>query len=143
MLLNNLCFIKEEFFTNHPSYTNMLDPKDSSKQASRTHVCLKITLDSNNYFLPLRSNLGADVRSFGRIGHAVPSASRPNAGIDFRHALVINDLTLINVHTEQVIPNSQLRKINEDYLQIQKEFDIYVKGYKKAFQKNRINRYNR
>lgn len=39
----------------------------------------------------MRNNLGAEIRKFGRIGHAVPSEKRENAGLDYRYALIVND----------------------------------------------------
>ena len=104
------------------------------------YLCLKITADGNDYYLPLRNNLGADVRPFGRIGHSVPSASRSDAGLDYRYALIVNDSRYIDIPSTQKIPNSQMNKITADYSAIVSEFTVYLNGFKKALRKNRVSR---
>ena len=110
----NLCFIKEEYFMQHSTFMNMLDPGNLNKQNHRTHLCLVVESDENKFYIPLRNNLGAELRKFGRIGHAVPSKNRPSAGLDYRYALIINDDTLIEEQTEQRIPNMQYQKIEAE-----------------------------
>ena len=85
----NLCFIKEEYFMQHSTFMNMLDPGNLNKRNHRTHLCLVVESDENKFYIPLRNNLGAELRKFGRIGHAVPSKNRPSAGLDYRYALII------------------------------------------------------
>lgn len=116
----------------------MLDPNDTAKQSRRTYICIKIAVDNNIFYLPLRNNLGNDIRKFGRIGHAVPSQKRPNAGIDYRYALVINNDIYLEQCSEMRIPNAQSRKILQDYTVIQNEFSTYLRGYKKTILKNRL-----
>lgn len=91
------CYIKEQYFKEHSSFVKMLDPGNTAKQSHRSYLCLKITNDGNDYYLPLRNNLGADVRPYGRIGHSVPSASRSDAGLDYRYALIVNDSKYIEI----------------------------------------------
>ena len=134
----NLCFIKEEYFMQHSTFTNMLDPGNLNKQNHRTHLCLVVESDANKFYIPLRNNLGAEVRKFGRIGHAVPSKNRPSAGLDYRYALIINDDIFIEEQTEQRIPNMQYQKIEAEYEIIKREFDTYLRGFKRAMIKNRI-----
>lgn len=95
------CYIKEQYFKDHSSFVKMLDPGNTAKQSHRSYLCLKITTDGNDYYLPLRNNLGADVRPYGRIGHSVPSASRSDAGLDYRYALIVNDSKYIEIPTTQ------------------------------------------
>lgn len=73
----------------------------------------------------------------GRIGHAVPSAKRQNAGLDYRYALIINDDKYIELQTEMKIPNSQYKCKKNDLDSIQKEFEVYLRGYIKAVKKKR------
>ena len=115
----------------------MLDTNNSSKQAKRTHLCVRVEIDKNHYYIPLRNNLGDEMRKFGRIGHAVPSASRPNAGLDYRYALIVNDETYIEVQTERKIPASQYRIIKSDYEKICAEFEVYLKGFMRSVRKKR------
>lgn len=132
-----LCYIRESFFVDHPDYKKMLDPGNTNKQSKRTHLCVEVTIDNNHYYIPLRNNLGDAVRKFGRIGHAVPSAKRQNAGLDYRYALIINDDKYIELQTEMKIPNSQYKCIKNDLDSIQKEFEVYLRGYIKAVKKKR------
>ena len=117
----NLCFIKEEYFMQHSTFTNMLDPGNLNKQNHRTHLCLVVESDENKFYIPLRNNLGAELRKFGRIGHAVPSKNRSSAGLDYRYALIINDDIFIEEQTEQRIPNMQYQKIEAEYEIIKRE----------------------
>lgn len=118
----------------------MLDPGDTAKQSRRTHICLCITIDSNYFYIPLRNNLRDDVRPYGRIGHSVPSASRPNAGLDFRYTLVINEQAYIEPQTVLKIPESQYSIIARDFDTICNEFSVYLRGYKRAARKGRLQR---
>lgn len=76
----------------------------------------------------MRNNLGAEIRKFGRIGHAVPSEKRENAGLDYRYALIVNDPFYIEMQKERKIPASQYKCIQRDYDLIQSEFAIYLRG---------------
>lgn len=135
-----LCFIKESYFIEHAYFVKMLDSGNTNKQSQRTHLCLKFTYNSNTFYIPLRNNLGPEIRKYGRIGHSLPSPSRPNAGLDFRYALVINSLDYIEPQTIQKIPNSQYNKLQDDISDIEKEFKTYLMGFIKAIKKNRIHR---
>ena len=134
----DLCFVKEEYFRENSEFINMLDPGDYAKQSHRTHLCLEIEHDDNKFFVPLRNNLGLDVRKFGRIGHSIPSQSRPDAGLDFRYALIINDDSFIERQMVQGIPNAQYKKITREYDTIKKEFEVYFRGFKRAVRKGRV-----
>lgn len=132
-----LCFIKESYFKKNVSFIKMLDTGNTGKQAKRTHLCIKVESDGNKFYIPLRNNLGGEVRKFGRIGHAVPSEKRKNAGLDYRYALIVNDDSYIELQTEKKIPESQYRCMKRDYRSIQKEFGVYLKGFIKAAKKGR------
>ena len=131
-------FVKEQFFIDHCHFQKMLDPNDTVKQSHRTYVCVKVEIDSNTFYLPLRRNLKDPIRLFGRIGHAVPSSKRPDAGLDYRYALIINDTNYLETCSEYKLPNSQTKRIIKEYDEIRSEFQTYLKGYKKAFKKNRV-----
>lgn len=140
MINSNCCFIRRKYFESHPELLKILDPNDPVKQSHRSYVFIEIAVDSNHYYILLRNNLGDEIRPYGRIGHAVPSQKRPFAGLDFRHALLINDPSYIEPHTTQKLPDSQYKIITDDYGKIQKEFEAYVRKYKKVAQKGRISR---
>ena len=134
----SLCFIKESYFINHSAYINMLDTGDVNKQSKRTHLCLAIENNTNMFYIPLRNNLGNEIRKFGRIGHSVPSKTRINAGLDFRYALIINDASFIEEQLQIKIPNSQYRKIVSDFESKKNEFNTYLNGFIRAAKKGRI-----
>ena len=87
----SLCFIKENYFIDNSNFVKMLDTGDSIKQSKRIYLCLQIKLNSNNFYIPLRNNLKEDIKPYGRIGHMIPSKSRPDAGFDYRYSLIINN----------------------------------------------------
>lgn len=66
-----LCFIRESYFKDNQHLVKILDSVNTSKQSKRTHLCVLIEMNSNKSYIPLRNNLGDDVRKFGRIGHSV------------------------------------------------------------------------
>lgn len=134
------CFIKEQYFIDNAHFVKMLDSGNTNKQSHRTHLCVKITSNGNSFYIPLRNNLGADVRKFGRIGHSVPANGRPNAGLDYRYALIVNDSNYIEIPAIQRIPNRQYQKILTDITAIETEFEQYVSGFIKTAKKNRIGR---
>ena len=133
-----LFFIKEDYFDEHPEYKKMLDAGNSQKQSNRAHLCVAFEYENNKFYIPLRNNLGDDVRKFGRIGHSIPSQKRKNAGLDYRYALIINDDTYLESGAENKIPNSQYKKINNEYNEIKAEFEVYLNGFIKKAQKGRI-----
>lgn len=131
------CFIRELYFIKNSNFIKMLDCGDTKKQSRRTHLCIKIEKDGNNFYIPLRNNLGCDVRKFGRIGHSVPSDKRKNAGLDFRYALIVNNDSEIEPQIQKKIPESQYRRIKNEYSKIKEEFNVYVNGYIKSAKKKR------
>lgn len=116
----------------------MLDSGNISKQSKRTHLYVLIELNANKFYIPLRNNLGDEVRKFGRIGHAVPSDKRRSAGLDYRYALIVDEDAYIELQTDKRIPESQYRKIKNEYDVIKAEFAVYLNGYLKAARKKRI-----
>ena len=133
-----LCFIKESYFKENAAFVKMLDSGNTSKRSKRTHLCVMIEVNANTFYVPLRNNLGDEVRKFGRIGHAVPSDKRKDAGLDYRYALIVNDESYIELQTEKKIPEAQYRKIKNDYDTIKTEFTVYINGYVKAAKKKRV-----
>lgn len=132
-----LCFIKEDYFKAHTKLLKILDPDDSKKQTQRTYLFIFEDEHSNKYYIPLRTNLGYALRKFGRIGHSLPSQKRPKAGLDFRHALIVNDSDYLEPQNELKIPQAQYNRIKLDLNRIQKEFVEYVNRYKKMAKKKR------
>lgn len=132
------CFIKEQYFLDNPNLQNMLDPGNMSKQSRHTHICIKVHIQNNNVYIPLRNHLGKPIRKFGKIGFPVPSQKRPHAGLDYRYSLIINNDKYIEKHTEQKIPNSQYNTINSNFSTIEKEMNEYINKYIKSANKTVI-----
>lgn len=137
MIESHCCFIREQYFLDNPNFKNMLDPGNSSKQSKRTYLCVKVQIGNNNVYIPLRNRLGKPVRKFGKVGFSVPSSKRPDAGLDYRYSLIINDSTYIEKHKEQKLPNSQYKIIEDNYTVIEREILEYINKYIKAANKNR------
>ena len=138
-MINNTqyCFIKSEYFRKHEGFINMLDSGNISKQSRRTYLCVCVVIGNNNVYVPLRNNLGEPIRKFGKIGFSVPSQKRPNAGLDYRHSLIINDDSYIEYPKSIRLPNSQTSVINANYSVISQEINIYVHKYIKVAKKHR------
>lgn len=137
---NLCCYIKEQYFIERPELINILDSGNTPKQARRKQLCMQITFDGDTFYIPFRTHLGDDVRRYGRIGHSVPSVSRPEAGLDYRYTLVINNSDYIIAGTDQMLPNSQHKKLQNEILDIEEEFITYYNGFIRAFRKGRLKR---
>lgn len=140
MLTDNCCFIKEQYFIDHSHFDKMLDPGNISKQSSRTFVCVSVNIYNRTFYIPLRNHLGEPLRKYGIIGHSVPSGKRPFAGLDYRYTLMIDDQNYIEPHTSRKLPDTQYNIIQNDYVDIVKEFSVYLKGFIREYIKGRIQR---
>lgn len=133
-------FIKEMYFVEHPEFVKMLDPGNVDKQSKRSYLFIKIEYKGNKLYVPLRKNLGKAERKYGKIGYTLPTESMPDAGLDYRYILVVNDEKYIERPQSLRIPRNQYRKIVENYGKIEKEVIAYVNGFVKKAKKNRIGR---
>jgi protein AbiQ len=118
------CYIDSQYYIEHPDLRQILDVDDTEKHNVRTHVCLNIKYLGNNILIPLRKNLGSATRPFGKIGFPVPSQSKPNAGLDYRYIMVINESKYLKFNRPR-ISNRQLAIIKNNYDTIQKEATIF------------------
>lgn len=71
-----LYYIRESYFKKNISFQKLLDTGNTAKQSRRTHLCLKLEMSENKFYIPLRNHLGDEIRKLGRIGHAIPSEKR-------------------------------------------------------------------
>ena len=85
------CYITKDYYEDNPNLEKILDLDDYTKHSVRTHLCLNVKYNQNNVLIPLRKNLGKADRPFGKIGYSVPSQSKPDAGLDYRYIMIIND----------------------------------------------------
>lgn len=133
----NIVFIKEQYFKDHLHFIKMLDVGNFNKQSKRKYIFLNVKYQNNNVFIPLRTSLGNPNKKFGKIGFSVPSESRPDAGLDYRYILIINDFKYIEFPKSQKISNSQYKTISNNYSVIESEVTHYIKGYIRAAKKGK------
>lgn len=132
----DIVFLKREYFLINPDLKEVLDPNDIDKQTRRRYIFLNVEYKENTFFIPLRSNIDTS-RNFGMIGYPVPSSKKPNAGLDFRKILVINDNSYIDKPEYSRIPKSQQIIIDKNYKTIKDLAINYIDGYVKTANKNR------
>lgn len=133
-MFNDVVFIKEQYFTDNSSFVEMLDPNDLIKQSARCYLYIGIQYLGNKFYVPFRKNI--DFR-IGKIGYPLPSSTRPNAGLDFRKALIVNNDSYIQQLSTIDISSSQMNKLSSDINTIETSFIGYVNGYIKAALKRR------
>lgn len=132
----NVVFIKEDYFKENSHFIELLDPFGTAKQTKRQYVFLNIQLENNNILVPLRSNLPSNKKN-GNIGYPVPSAEKPNAGLDFRKILIVYDSSYIEIPEHPKIPKSQQHTIEQNYQAIENSVIQYIRGYIKSALKKR------
>lgn len=131
------CYITEQYYKDHPNLTKILDVDDSTKYNIRTHLCLNVKFKHNNILIPLRKNLGEPDRKFGKIGYPVPSASKPDAGLDYRYVMVINETKYLRFDNPR-ISNKQISTIQNNYDTIEREVIEYINSYIRTANKGRV-----
>lgn len=136
----NYVFIKEDYFIKNSKFTKMLDPGNEKKQSKRGYLFIELEYENNKIYVPLRNNLGPENRPFGKIGFQVPSSERPDAGLDYRYILIVNDNSFIEQVETQKIPNSQYNIIFNNYETICNEVISYIEKFVKVAIKNRIDK---
>lgn len=129
-------FIVKEYFKNNKHFVEMLDSDNLIKQSNRKYIFLEFKYKENNLLVPLRSEM-PDISKLGQVGYKVPSEYKPNAGLDYRKILIINDENYIEEPKYIKIPKSQVRIIETNYNIIEKQVIAYVDGYIKTVKKNR------
>ncbi len=139
MTAHKFCYITGEYYKDNPDLKKILDVDDDTKHNTRTHLCLNIKYNNNNILVPLRKNLGNPDRAFGKIGYAVPSQSKPLAGLDYRHIMVINDDKYLRFDTPRISAR-QISIIESNYDIIEREVIDYIKSYIRVARKNRVER---
>lgn len=129
-------FICEEYFKKNNHLVEMLDPGNLQKQIQRKYIFLRFKYNENNLLVPLRTEM-PDMSKLGQVGYRVPSEKRPNAGLDYRKILIVNDKKYIETPQYLKLPPSQKKIINTNYNTIKNQVIGYVTGYIKSANKNR------
>jgi len=136
-------FVKETFFQREFDDPEEILDKIKGKQAQegRVYVCVKIEWESNTYLVPLRRELGSMVNNpkLSTGYFPVPSSTKPNAGLDFRKTIIVNDESLY-VIADAKIAHSQKTIMRDNLEEIKTSVINYVVGFKKAVKKNRNKR---
>lgn len=133
-------FVLNAFFENDfPDPDELLDKnKSKSNRETRVYVCLRIEWESNIFLIPLRKNLGnmPAHRLFQKACYPVPSTKKPQAGLDFRKIIIINNESLYIIDKAK-ISAKQRNTIQDNYEEIKNLAIDYIKGFKKAARKKR------
>ena len=141
--MNNFDFkvvhITEQYFRERTHFKKMLDPGDYSKQQRRRYLFLKIQYKGNNLMVPLRRNLGNPIKPYGVVGFSVPSSTRPNAGLDYRYILIVNDDRYL-IEEQSDFSRAQQNIIRSNISIIEREVKSYVDSYVRMAKKERIHR---
>ena len=132
----NVVFIREEYFNIHSCFEEMLDPTDRIKQSQRNHLFLNVKYEKNNLLIPFRTEM-PNFHAIGKVGYNVPSEEKPNAGLDYRKILIVNDIKYLEMPEYCKIPMSQQKIISSNYEIIKKEVKNYIEGYIKSAKKER------
>ncbi|MCT4565661.1 MAG: hypothetical protein N4A68_15295 [Maledivibacter sp.] len=135
----NIVFIKKDYFNKNTHFVEMLDPYDTDKQIKRNYMFLNIKYKNNNIFVPLRSQTISNGK-YGVIGYPVPTKEKPNAGLDFRKILIVNELSYIEFPQNPKIPNAQRKILEQNYKSIENMIIQYINGYIKSVLKQREKR---
>lgn len=122
--------IEAQYFIDYPDLVEVIN-KDT-----RLYLGLVIELNHNQCFIPLRTAIPTEDK-FKKAVFQCPSSTRPNAGLDYRKLLIINDSKYINFQTKVTIPQVQKEKIKDQYHVIEKAVNSYVGKYVKEVQRGR------
>lgn len=134
-----IVFLTQDYFRDNVNYEEMLDHLNTTKQSKRQYLFVEIKYKDNNILIPLRSHLPKN-KHIGDIGYPIPSSEKPNAGLDFRKIIIVNDENYIENPKFPKIPKSQQHIIQQNYLTIENKAIQYIKGYIKSSLKNRHRR---
>ncbi|WP_322907865.1 type III toxin-antitoxin system ToxN/AbiQ family toxin [Paenibacillus campi] len=132
-------FLNDSFFSQQLDDQVLDKTKNKKDRESRVYVCIKIEDEHNTYLIPLRSEVPIHDRNLKKTFYHVPSTKRPNAGLDFRKIVIVNDPSLYRVEEAQ-ISHKQKKMIHENFNEIKKLAFNYIKGFKKSAKKNRHKR---
>jgi len=82
-----LFIMNSSLFEDKPELAAQADLKDD-----RIYLGIIITINNNNCFVPLETNLKDNELLKRNSQWPVPSSTRPNAGLNFEKSLIVNDL---------------------------------------------------
>lgn len=107
----------------------------SNKFENRPYLFCEFSYEGNKVYVPFRSNINDAGRQIDSISHDVAYNNRPNARLDFRKMLIINDSSYLK--GEVLINNVQHSIIKKDKHIIEQKIKEYIDGYIKNCNKDR------
>jgi len=130
-----ICIIDNSLFVDYPDLK-----KEANSKATRIYLGVTIKINNNNYFIPFESKLHKAPSLVNVAQYAIPSNTRPNGGLNFEKALIINESKYIKETTtiqQSIIANSQKNILLNSQKDITTQFESYIKKYIKACKKGR------
>lgn len=110
------------------------NPEMNTKQ-NRMYMYLKINYKNLTFLIPLETNVFSRQQS---AFYPLPTQSRPNAGLNFRKALISEqpskDIKTIEI---PLIPRTQLDNLTQSTDKIERNFTRYIENFIQACNKNR------
>lgn len=131
-MASRLALILPEYFATTANYIEMLDPGNVKKQSARLY--LYVDMRHHACYVPLRKRIDLTI---GNIGYPVPSSTKPQAGLDFRKVLIIDNPNYIKRLHRPDLSANQTKTMITEYVAIKTAFGRYVSGYIKAVNKGR------
>lgn len=113
---------------------------DEDKEAREKRVYVKVCIDDLLFLIPLRSNISNLTKNSAlkNCFFEVPSSTRPNAGLDFTKAVLVENEDLIEC--DGAFAHSQKQRILSNYSLIESMYKTYYERFKKSLKKNRTDR---
>lgn len=120
-----ICMIDPAFFTDKQNLNEI------NQDEKRPYLALKISIDTNDYYIPFESRLhmhpGLNNKSLICLPYQTDEDDFPTAGINFEKTLIINDPEYI-IETGSV-RNNQFNGIILRWDFIIRQFEKYIKDY--------------
>lgn len=121
--------ISEDFFENHPQFTELLDNDDGQRPYVQGTI---ISDEKNDYFVPFRTNgKKSDVRRFPDRFVTLPTAEKPNAALDVNKMIILDKEVPISISRRRLQYNDQYRLLTQKQDELWGKVENYVKEYKK------------
>jgi len=125
--------ISANYFEDYPYLEEVLH-KDT-----RLYLGIILEIAACKCFVPFRSNLPLEPK-FKKARFLLPTANKPQAGLDYRKLLLLNDDKYIQIQQSVLISHAQKKRIDENYELITKEVSSYIQKYMREFKRGRASR---
>ncbi len=136
----DICIIKKEFFSFIENKNGLDKTSEINTKESRIYLCLLMNINNNTFLIPFESEVPQTEALLQNSLYALPSETRPKAGLNFEKLLIINDHSYLNIIPNPQIANSQKKEIENNQQAIKNKLEKYVSKYIKACNKKREHR---